>query len=63
MSDSREISIPTLRRVIGNSRGGLKRPHFYRRVQQKHEFPEGLRRCSKQKTLHGNGMDISWNNT
>jgi len=59
-----KISIPSPRRVIGNSEGEGRclTPRILRESEAKLEFPEG---CggSNQKTLCGGSMDIFWNNT
>jgi len=46
---------------IPRRRGSQKPKFFYRKYETKLEFPEGGE--FKQKTLHGSGMDIFWNNS
>jgi len=59
-----EISIPTPRRIFGNSKEeGISKAKifFTESMKPNWNFPEGG--GFKQKTLHGSGMDIFWNNS
>ena len=60
-------SIPTPRKVIGNSSGGGGSQNLRMKLQSEAEveFPEGRwqGRGAKQKTFSGGSMDIFWNFT
>ena len=67
MCGSKKISIPTRRRVTGNSKGGVggggdQKPKYLKECMNENWiFQRGG--GSNQRTLCGRGMDIFWNNT
>jgi len=63
---SQTISISTLRRVIGNSKGEEGKSQgsklLKERLVQNRNF-QGDEEVQTKKNLHGRGMDIFWNST